>query len=349
MSNIKQLIRENIKALQPYKSAREEHSKFNGILLDANENSIDLVEYKGLNRYPDPWQRKLKAKIAKLKNLLPEQIFLGNGSDEAIDLIIRIFCNPGKDRIIIMPPTYGMYSVCAAINDVKVNSVALDNNFQIETSKLLSKINSLDKLLFICSPNNPTGNCFDDNSIKRILNEFPGIVIIDEAYIDFSNQESRLSRLNEYENLIILQTFSKAWGLANIRLGMAFASPVIIEVMNKIKYPYNVNGLTLEIAFKSLLNKNHKEKIVSQILHEKKILETGLNLLPFVEKIFHSDANFLLVKMNRANSIYNYLLENNILVRNRTNEIHCENCLRITVGTPRQNRKLLEVLKNYPR
>ncbi len=349
MSNIKQLIRENIKALQPYRSAREEHSKFNGILLDANENSIDLVEHKGLNRYPDPKQRKLKAKIAKLKGILPEHIFLGNGSDEAIDLIIRAFCNPGKDRIIIMPPTYGMYSVCAAINDVKVNSVALDNNFQIETSKLFSKINSSDKLLFICSPNNPTGNCFDDNSIKRILNEFSGIVIIDEAYIDFSNRGSWLSRLNEYENLIILQTFSKAWGLANIRLGMAFASPVIIEVMNKIKYPYNVNGLTLEIAFKSLLNKNHKEKIVRQILNEKKNLETELNLLPFVEKIFHSDANFLLVKMNRANSIYNYLLENNILVRNRTNEIHCENCLRITIGTPRQNRKLLKVLKNYPR
>lgn len=349
MSNIKQLIRKNIKALKPYKSAREEHSKFNGILLDANENSTDLVEHKGLNRYPDPSQRKLKAKIAKLKGLLPEQIFLGNGSDEAIDLIIRAFCNPGKDRIIIMPPTYGMYSVCAAINDIKVNSVALNNNFQIETSKLFSKINSLDKLLFICSPNNPTGNCFDDLSIKSILNEFPGIVIIDEAYIDFSNRESWLSKLNKYENLIILQTFSKAWGLANIRLGMAFASPVIIEVMNKIKYPYNVNGLTLEIAFKSLLNKNHKEKIVRQILNEKKILETELNLLPFVEKIFPSDANFLLVKMNRANSIYNYLLENNILVRNRTNEIHCENCLRITVGTPHQNKKLLKVLKNYPR
>jgi histidinol-phosphate aminotransferase len=347
MKNINQLIRENIRSLKPYTCAREEHAELVGIFLDANENSIGSVNVSALNRYPDPLHRKLKTEIAKIKNVSPDQIFLGNGSDEAIDLLIRVFCEPAKDNIILMPPTYGMYGVCAAVNNVEVKKVALNPDFSINKKVLLSNINKTDKVLFICSPNNPTSNCFDRDTIVTVLRKFPGIVIIDEAYIDFSSQQSWLSKLKEYNNLVVLQTFSKAWGLANIRLGMAFASPEIIALLNKIKYPYNVNGVTQKIALDGLKNIKKRDQMIEQILKQRKFLQEELSKISCVEKVYPSEANFLLVKMKSALSVYQYLLKHQILVRDRSKEIHCEECLRITVGTPQENRKLIQMLKKY--
>ena len=347
MKNINPLIRENIRSLKPYTSAREEHAELVGIFLDANENAIGSVNVSPLNRYPDPLHRKLRTEISKIKNVSLNQIFLGNGSDEAIDLLIRIFCEPAVDNIILMPPTYGMYGVCAAVNNVQVKKVALNPDFSINLKVLLSDINQTDKILFICSPNNPTSNCFDKNTIETILKKFPGIVIIDEAYIDFSSQQSWLSKLKEYNNLVVLQTFSKAWGLANIRLGMAFASDEIVTLLNKIKYPYNVNGVTQKIALEGLQNIQQKDKMIEQILNQRKFLNEELSKLSCVEKVYPSEANFLLVKMKSALPIYQYLLKHQILVRDRSKEIHCEECLRITVGTPQENKKLIQILKKY--
>lgn len=347
MIDLTKLTRKNILSLKPYSSARDEYYGGDGIFLDANENSFGSVAQENLNRYPDPHHRELKEKLSEIKKVDAENIFIGNGSDEAIDLLIRAFCEPVSDDILIMPPTYGMYEVCAAVNDVGVLKVSLNESFEINVDEVINSVDENVKLIFICSPNNPTGNTFNNESIESLLNQFNGLVIIDEAYIDFSNNKSWLERLGDFDNLVILQTFSKAWGLANIRLGMAYASADIIRIMNKIKYPYNVNGVTQQIALDALSKKSQKDTFVEQILEEREKLSGQLNNLDLVQKLYQSDANFLLVKVNEAGNIYHYLIKNLVIVRDRSNVVLCDNCLRITVGTSTQNERLLELLRNY--
>jgi histidinol-phosphate aminotransferase len=344
---LEKLVRKNIRVLKPYSSARNEYSGSEGIFLDANENAFGSTVKQKLHRYPDPLHQKLKLKIAEIKDLHTDQIFLGNGSDEAIDLLIRIFCEPLVETIMILPPTYGMYKVCADVNNVPVQKVLLTPEFQIDVKKVFEEIKQNTKLIFICSPNNPTGNCFNTKDIETILSHFKGLVILDEAYVDFAPNKSWLPRIKEFEKLVILQTFSKAWGLANIRLGMAFASSQIIQILNNIKYPYNVNGVTQQIALAGLRNINKKEKMVANILTQRYQLEKKLNSLPFVEKIFPSETNFLLVKMKQASKIFNYLLNKKIIVRNRSNVTLCEECLRITVGTKAENKVLIKALVTF--
>ena len=348
MNNPLALIRKNILKLTPYSSARQEYTGNEGIFLDANENAFGSVVEKSLNRYPDPLQQKLKAKIGHIKNVRPESIFLGNGSDEAIDLLIRAFCEPREEKIIVLPPTYGMYEVCAAINAVEVCKIPLHPSFEINVKEVLAQADHRVKLIFICSPNNPTANCFAASAIETLLHNFHGVVIIDEAYIDFAVGKSWLPRLTEFNNLVILQTFSKAWGLANIRLGMAFApQPALIKILNKIKYPYNVSGVTQQIVLNALDKVQEKDRMVQQILHERNRLRSRLEALPIVKTIYPSDANFLLVKVQDAREIYQFLVEHHVIVRNRSNVTHCENCLRITVGTPEENDTLIQTLKKY--
>jgi histidinol-phosphate aminotransferase len=347
MINIHDLVRKNIQNLKPYSSARDEYAGNIGIFLDANENSIGSTAAKLLNRYPDPRHRKLREKLAELKGVRAENLFLGNGSDEAIDLVIRAFCEPKKDKIIVTPPTYGMYEVCATVNDVEVIKVPLTTNFEIDIPGMMRAINPDIKIIFLCSPNNPTANCFAETHIEKILEKFQGLILLDEAYTDFASDKSWLPRLSLHENLVILQTFSKAWGLANIRLGMAFATPEIIKILDKIKYPYNVNGLTQEIALQVLGSVHQKNKMVTEIIQQRELLKQELVKLPIVEKIYPSDANFLLVKVSSARSIYQYLLDYQIIVRDRSSALHCDDCLRITVGTPAENDKLIETLKKY--
>ena len=347
MVNIVSLFRENIKRLKPYSTARDEYSGKIGIFLDANENSFGSIPTGELNRYPDPHQKKLKEKLSKIKKNKIENIFIGNGSDEVIDLLLRTFCEPGKDSIITMPPTYGMYKVAADINNINMIEVSLTNEFQIATENVLNAITDSTKVIFICSPNNPSGNLMNKNSIRSILNSFSGIVVIDEAYIDFSDYESWISELENFNNLVVMQTFSKAWGLANIRVGLAFGNQVIISVLNKIKYPYNVNGVSQQIIIKSLDYVFKKNEIVEKIISERGKLTKALLSFVFVKRVFPSDANFILVKVNNANKIYDYLLENKIIIRNRSNMIRCRECLRITVGTEEENKKLIEILSKY--
>jgi histidinol-phosphate aminotransferase len=347
MFDVKTLVRKNILALRPYHSAREKEMNPQKIMLDANENSFGSVLQSDLHRYPDPLQRKLKAEIATLKGIPTRQIFLGNGSDEAIDLLIRIFCEPIKDSILICEPTYGMYKVCANINNVPVKSVDLTGNFHIDVKSVLQALDKTVKLIFLCSPNNPTGNLFRRNDIKILLQNFSGLIILDEAYIDFSIENSFLPELSQHSNLVVLQTFSKAWGLANIRLGMAFASPEIIELLVKVKYPYNLNGLTQQLALDALSDPYKKDLMVEYIIQEKRNLRQNLNKLSFVKRVFHSDANFLLVEVQSAHELYAYLLKQNIQVRERSHKKLCENCLRITVGTAEENKKLLNALEKY--
>lgn len=342
--NITRLIRENIRKLKPYASARSEYKGVAEVYLDANENPFDT----GFNRYPDPLQWKLKEKLAALKGVKQEQIFLGNGSDEAIDLLIRIFCEPREDHIITLPPTYGMYRVSADIADVEVVEVPLLPNFQPDVEAILAKANTHSKLLFLCSPNNPTGNTFSEERMRAIIEGFPGIVVVDEAYIDFATKASLTKWLSDYENLVVMQTFSKAWGLAGIRLGMAFANVEIIELFNKVKPPYNINQLTQEAALKALENRE-QEQWVKQILGQRVLLQQYLMGLDYVERIYPSDANFLLVKMQEPVAVYNYLVERGIIVRNRSNVLLCEGCLRITVGTPTENNRLVNALMEYPK
>ncbi len=342
-TEIHQLVRPNILKMKAYSSARSEFKGEADILLDANENPYDT----GFNRYPDPLQWTLKHKIAELKGLPSEQIFLGNGSDEAIDLLIRIFCEPGKDHILTLPPTYGMYKVCADIADVGIVETPLAENFQIEVDQVLAKANATSKILFICSPNNPTGNSMALGSIKKILQNFQGIVVIDEAYIDFSEQESASSLLGEFERLVVLQTFSKAWGLAGIRLGMAFASEAIIALFNKVKAPYNVNQLTQDAIYMALDEVEEKNDWVSAILTERKRLEEELSKLKCVLAIHPSDTNFLLVKVSNPPAIYQHLINQGIVIRDRSKLMLCEDCLRITVGNEDENGFLLEALEEY--
>ena len=338
--NLDKLLRNNIKSLKPYSSARDEFSGEAMVFLDANENPFN----QPYNRYPDPLQRTLKEKIALIKKCQPEQIFLGNGSDEPIDLLFRAFCEPATDNIVSIDPTYGMYQVSADINNIEVRKVKLNEDYGFSASELLEKTDSNTKLVFLCSPNNPTANLLDNSEIIKLIEGFSGIVVVDEAYIDFAPGASLLSVLNQYENLVILQTFSKAWGMAGIRLGMAFASTEIIRVFNKIKYPYNINILTQEKALELINQEDEKNNWVNLLIEERgKLIET-LKKFPFVVKVFPSDANFLLVKMHDARGIYEYLVENGIIVRDRSKVVLCEDSLRITVGSPEENEILIEKL-----
>lgn len=337
---IKDLIRPNIRALKPYSSARSEFSGNASVFLDANENPFD----NGYNRYPDPLQRKLKEQIASIKKVDSDQLFLGNGSDEAIDLIYRIFCIPGIDNVVAPEPTYGMYEVCAEINDIAYRKVPFETDFKLNAAKILSAADDNTKVIFLCSPNNPTGNILSDEEVLLILDSFHGIVVIDEAYIDFSDQPSYLTRLNLYPRLIVLQTFSKAWAHASIRLGMAFASPEIIDYFNKVKYPYNINLLTQKHALQMLLAEPDVKTQVIRIKEERERLRNELSQLPFVKKIYPSDSNFLLVCVEDADKLYYKLTEAGVIVRNRNRVTLCEGCLRITIGTETENMQLLNVL-----
>ncbi|MBZ4676654.1 MAG: hisC [Anaerophaga sp.] len=341
MQSLNRLLRPNIRDLKPYSSARDEYSGEAAVFLDANENPFNAP----YNRYPDPYQRKLKKRIAEIKNISPENIFLGNGSDEAIDIAIRAFCEPGIDNIVSISPTYGMYQVAADINNVEVKKVLLTPDFQLDVSAILNNIDENTKIIFLCSPNNPTGNCFRKEDVRDIINHFQGIVIIDEAYIDFAPEKSWLPELINYPNLIIFQTFSKAWGMAGIRLGMAFAEKSIINVFSKIKYPYNVNNLTQEKALELLNKSQSMQKWVEALLSEKQNLIAQLKKMPIVQKIYPSDANFILIKTDAPKKIYNFLVENKIIIRDRSKVVLCEGCLRITIGAPEENRKLIETLK----
>jgi histidinol-phosphate aminotransferase len=347
MINIENLLRDNIRKLNPYSSARDEYTGSIGVFLDANENSFGSIPDGKFNRYPDPHQREIKEKLSKIKKTNPENIFIGNGSDEAIDLLFRAFCEPSKDTVLIMPPTYGMYKVAADINNVEVIEIALTDEFQIETENVLNNVTPNTKLMFICSPNNPSGNLLNRNSITKILRSFNGVVVIDEAYIDFTNDESWINELSNYNNLVVLQTFSKAWGFANIRVGMAYGDMQIISVMNKIKYPYNVNGVSQQIISQALDNEVEKNRIVEKIISERNKLIDDLLKLSIVEKVFPSDSNFVLAKVRNANRIYDYLLDKKIIVRNRSKMINCEECLRFTVGTESENQRLIEILSKY--
>ena len=343
MKNLDALIRPNIKALSPYSSARDEYSGAASVFLDANENPYNAP----FNRYPDPLQKELKGQISKIKEIDAKHIFLGNGSDEAIDLLFRAFCIPEKDNIVSISPSYGMYQVCADINNTPVRKVALNTDFTLDADKVLAACDASTKLVFLCSPNNPSGNLLDGEEIEKILTQFEGIVVIDEAYIDFCPEASWLPDLDAFPNLVILQTFSKAWGMAAMRLGMAFASEEIIAVLNKIKYPYNLNILTQQVALELLDNDENMKGWVEILNNEKAVLKNELMQLKNVEHIYPSDANFLLVKIKDATSIYNQLVKDEIIVRNRSKIALCADCLRITIGSPEENSTLMSALKNY--
>lgn len=346
------LLRSNIKTLVPYSSARDEYKGKDGVFLDANENTygVPVEGFDGmhLNRYPDPVQIDVKEKIGKIKGLPVENIFLGNGSDEAIDILFRAFCTPGKDNVIVCPPTYGMYEVSAKINDVEVKKVPLTQDaFQLDTEKILSSIDVSTKLIFLCCPNNPTGNSVAWSSIKDILEKFNGIVVVDEAYINFASYRSLIPQLLNYPNLVILQTLSKAWGLAGLRIGMAFASEPIIDVFNKIKPPYNINVASQNIVLKALDNVSKVNQWIKEIVQEREKLKVEMEQLSFVQKVYPSEANFILVKVDDANAVYHFLETERIIVRNRSNVTLCENCLRITIGTNFENKLLMDKLKQF--
>ena len=347
--NLDKLIRENIKRLKPYSSARDEFSgKGDYVFLDANENALGSVGSTiNYNRYPDPYQKEVKELIAIQQNVEITQIFIGNGSDEAIDLLFRAFCEPKKDKILTMSPTYGMYQVSAGINDVEIVNVSLTADYQIDIEKVLEVIKTDEsiKIIFICSPNNPTGNLIDKESIITLLKQFQGLVVVDEAYIDFEPKGSMLTHLNDYLNLVVLQTFSKAYGLANLRLGKAYASEAIIEIFNKIKPPYNVNGYSQEVAVSALKAISEKERYIKNIIQEREKLGQSLQDLELVEGVYPSNANFLLVKMKgNASEIYKALITDRTVVRNRSKVHLCDNCLRFTIGTAEENKVLLDQL-----
>ena len=339
--NIENFIRENVKLMKAYSSARDEFTDSAEVYLDANENPFD----NGINRYPDPYQKNLKKRISEIKSIPIKNIMLGNGSDEVLDLIFRAFCEPKHDNVIVTPPTYGMYKVLAGMNNVDLRPSYLDNNFNIRIKDILDQIDVNTKLIILCSPNNPSGNTMPEEQVKELLIRSNCLVVIDEAYIDFSEDSSYLNKLDMYPNLIVCQTLSKAWGMAGIRLGICYASQAIISVLNKIKPPYNVNVLTQQKALTSLENIDNFKSHLEEILKEKKKLRAALEQISFVKIIYPSDANFWLIKVDDANKRYGQLLQKGIVVRNRTNEISCDNCLRITVGTPRENEKLIIALK----
>lgn len=343
MKQIKNLLRENIKSLVKYSSARDEFSDEAAVFLDANENPFN----NGLNRYPDPLQRELKKHIGVIKGIPTKNILLGNGSDEVLDIIIRAFCEPGKDNIILTPPTYGMYKVLADINNVEVRKAFLNKDFNLNVERIEKLKDENTKLIILCSPNNPTGNSLNKNDIEYLLKNLNCMVVIDEAYIDFSDDESRIKGLGDYPNLIVSQTLSKAWGLAALRLGICFASEYLISVFNKIKAPYNVNLLSQQKAIEMLSDVETFNNNLIKIKKEKTKLKEKLNSLLFVKKVFPSNANFWLIKVTNANDIYNYLIDNGIVIRNRSKMHGCDNCLRISVGTPGENEKLISTMKKY--
>jgi len=365
MGKISDLVRPNIKNLKPYSSARDEYTGKIGVFLDANENSLGSVSEEKNNRYPDPYQYNVKNRLSEILEVKPKNMFLGNGSDEAIDLLIRIFCKPGQDEILILPPTYGMYKVAADINNIAVSEVPLDESFDLDVEKILEAVKPNTKIIFICSPNNPTGNMMSYGRTKKIVENFDGIVVVDEAYIDFSECElnkrdiqnkgvdayadpvtndSMLHFFETYPNLVVLRTFSKAWGMANIRLGMAFGNEELIQYMNNVKPPYNVNGVSQEIALEALKNLDKKNQMIEEIVDGRYAIRNSLGSLPFVEQIYPSDANFIMVKFTDSAKVFQYLLDKKIIVRDRSSQPGCENCLRITVGTKEENNKLINAL-----
>jgi len=343
--DIKNLQRENIKNLRPYSTARDEYKGQASVFLDANENSFGSPLDQKFNRYPDPLQLDLKDAISKIKGVPIENTFLGNGSDEAIDLMFRAFCEPGKDNVIILPPTYGMYEVSANINDIEIRKVSLLPNFQLDMQGIAEAIDEHTKLIFICSPNNPTGNSINRTDIETVLANFKGIVIIDEAYINYAKQKTFIQELTEYPNLVIFQTFSKAWGLAALRLGMAFSSRIIIDILNKVKPPYNINQSTQDLALKALENIGQVNEWIKTTVAEREKLSEDLLGLTTVKKVHPSDANFILVELDDATHTYNALVGQGIITRDRSKVTLCEGCLRITIGTPDENDTLLEALK----
>lgn len=343
MRKIEQWVRPNIRQLKPYSSARNEFSGEASVWLDANESPFNPP----YNRYPDPLQNDLKEKLAKQRGVMPENIFFGVGSDEAIDLLYRIFCEPGRDNAVSITPTYGMYRVCADINGVEYREVPLKKDFSLDCDAILQTIDTHSRLLFLCSPNNPTGNVFPAIEIERLITAFDGIVVVDEAYIDFSSRPSWIRRLNEFHNLVVLQTFSKAWGSAGVRLGMAFASPDIIGYCNQVKYPYNISDLVQRYAMEMLDRENEVRRWVDEILSVRSRFVECLSDIPMVKTVYPSDANFVLVKMVDAEKIYLRLVTDGIVVRNRSKVALCGDCLRITIGTDREMNVLLETLKSY--
>ncbi len=344
MFNLERMTRRNIWSLAPYSSARNEYAGREArVFLDANENPYN----QPFNRYPDPLQLELKAAIAKVKGVPAENIFLGNGSDEAIDLPYRCFCNPGVDNVVAIEPTYGMYKVCADINDTEYRTVLLDENYQTTAEKLLAATDEHTKIIWLCTPNNPTGNCLNREEVIKVIEGFEGLVIVDEAYSDFSSQKTLRSELSKYPNLIVLNTMSKAWGCAAIRLGMAFASEEIIHIFNKVKYPYNVNQLTQQQALEALKDPFEVDNWVKILLQERTRMMDAFTMLPICEKVYPTEANFFLAKMTDATKIYNYLVDRGIIVRNRHRVQLCQNCLRITIGTKTENAELIAALRQY--
>jgi histidinol-phosphate aminotransferase len=344
---LNKLIRDNIKNLKPYSSARHEFVGNAAVSLDANENPYGSPLPESFNRYPDPLQWQVKFQLARIKGVPAENIFVGNGSDEVIDLAFRIFCNPQKDNVIICPPTYGMFEVSANINDVNIKKVNLLPGFQLDVEGVLNAVDANTKILFICSPNNPTGNNMNREDVEVLLNNFPGIIIIDEAYINYSNQKTFIQELTEYPNLIVMQTLSKAWGLAALRLGLCYASMDIIDVFNKVKPPYNVNKASQQLAVDALANTAQVNDWIKEVVAQKEMLIRELAAFPFIGYIYPSDANFFLMKVKDADKLYKHLSDNGVIVRNRSKEVNCENCLRITIGTPDENQQLINLLKSY--
>jgi len=344
--DIKNLQRENIKNLKPYSTARDEYKGQASVFLDANENSFGSPLPENFNRYPDPLQLDLKDALSKIKGVPIENTFLGNGSDEAIDLLFRCFCNPGKDNVIILPPTYGMYEVSANINDVEIRKVNLLPNFQLDLEGIAEAIDENTKLIFICSPNNPTGNSIIRTDIETILANFKGLVVIDEAYINFAKQRTFIQELTEYPHLVILQTFSKAWGLAGLRLGMAFASSIVIDILNKVKAPYNISQSTQDLALAALQNVAQVNDWIKVTVAERETLSQKLLELPMVRKVYPSDANFVLAEVADAAGTYHTLVDQGIIIRDRSRVVLCDGCLRITIGTPQENEILLSALKS---
>lgn len=344
--DIRNLLRPHLKQLRPYSSARHEYEGKEGIFLDANENPYGSVHGEKYHRYPDPGQHQLKEVIAGIKGIATSHIFMGNGSDEAIDLLIRAFCEPAKDHILLTPPTYGMYKVSADINAVDIKEASLTEDFQLDILAMKQALLANPKIVFLCSPNNPTGNLLAEEDIMEVLHAATGLVVVDEAYIDFASRPSLIqTALAEHQNLIILQTFSKAWGLANIRLGMAFASPILINILNQVKPPYNVNGITQEVALRALSHLDQKNQIVADIIEQREWLREEMDHIPLVKHIFPSDANFLLIQVDQPDEVYQQLIQQKIIVRNRSRLTKCEGCLRITVGSAEENQALITSLQ----
>lgn len=345
--NLDKLVRSNIQKLTPYSSARDEFSGEASVFLDANENSLGSPLLKWYNRYPDPLQKKVKASLALIKKVEPSQMFLGNGSDECIDLLYRAFCEPRQDNVIIVPPTYGMYEVSANINDVELRKAPLTPDYQLDLDLIGSMMDEHTKILWLCSPNNPTANALNRVDVEMLLNNFNGLVVVDEAYINFSRQKSFAADLNEYPNLVILQTLSKAWGLAGLRLGMLFGSPQLVQVLNKVKPPYNIGEHTQELVLKALENTTEVNEMIRLLVDMRDAMVGVLEEMPIVQKVYPSEANFLLVKIMEARKVYDFLLTKGIVVRDRSRVLLCDDCLRITIGTEDENTQLIDAMAEY--